>query len=228
MMSHTEHSKHGYGRIDRLSTVANGCSTVAVSQITAFAKVIALAFLPAVSQPGWSQEWVPRSQNPLRTDADDSPATLDRGFTNAHESEHEPSRFPFYVTAGPPHLVLQAPQPGSHQTPGHSSRFPPPTPETQHQVYPQDHGNHLGPDHLDAHPTIVTQSPRAEKKATFDLSNHLPIHANKQTRPVAIHQAVRAPVWKQPYSYGHFGAAHTRQWSLHHGHQQKYSQWTLR
>lgn len=228
MMSHSQRSKHVSRRTDRLSTAANACPRRALSQVAAAAKIIAVAFLLSESQPGWSQDWVPRSQNPLRTDATDSRSTMDRGATNAHASEPDRSQSPFYVNAGPPHLVLQAPQPGSRQSPGHFSRLVPSQPETDDQIYLQDHGNHVGPDHLDAQATIVGQSPRPEKKATVDLSDHLPIHANKQTRPVAIHQAVRAPVWKQPYSYGHFGAAHTRQWSLHHGHQQKYSQWTLR
>ena len=54
------------------------------------------------------------------------------------------------------------------------------------------------------------------------------LHADKTPRPVAIDGAARTPVWKTPYSYGHFGASRTRQWSLHHGHQQSYTQWTLR
>jgi len=227
MMSHPEHSKHVSRRTDRLSTAAYGCPGRAVSQVAAVAKIIAVVFLLSESQPGWSQEWVPRSQNPLRTDVADSRSPMDRGGTSAHASQHDRIQSPLYVNAAPPHLVLQAPQHGSHQTPGLSSHFVPP-PETDDQIYHSGLGNHSGPQHLDAHATIVGQSPRAEKKATLDLSDHLPIHANKQTRPVAIHQTVRAPVWKQPYSYGHFGAAHTRQWSLHHGHQQKYSQWTLR
>lgn len=54
------------------------------------------------------------------------------------------------------------------------------------------------------------------------------LHAEKMPRPVSIPGATRMPVWKTPYSYGHFGASRNRQWSLHHGHQHAYTQWTLR
>jgi len=54
------------------------------------------------------------------------------------------------------------------------------------------------------------------------------VHADKMGKPVAIPEAIRVPVWKTPYSYGHFGAKRNRQWSLHNGHQQTSAQWTLR
>ncbi len=61
-----------------------------------------------------------------------------------------------------------------------------------------------------------------------DHHPHLPILANNAGRPATIPDAQRTPLWKAPYSYGHFGAAPRRQWSLHHGHQQTYTQWSLR
>ena len=54
------------------------------------------------------------------------------------------------------------------------------------------------------------------------------VHADKLPPPMDVPGATRVPVWKQPYSYGYFGATHNRQWSHHHGYRQNFSQWTLR
>jgi len=59
------------------------------------------------------------------------------------------------------------------------------------------------------------------------VAEHI-LHANKTPRAVPIPGATRAPLWKTPYSYGHFGARRNRQWTQHHGYQNDYTQWTLR
>jgi hypothetical protein len=84
---------------------------------------------------------------------------------------------------------------------------------------------HDGPPHL------VIESPEvraAQDPTAWHGHGHPHAHGRKPPYPAAISGANRVPVWKQPYSYGHFGASHTRHWSLHHGHQRNYTQWTLR
>lgn len=65
-------------------------------------------------------------------------------------------------------------------------------------------------------------------KPHHDWQRAIPSHADRTPSPPPIPQASRAPVWKQPYSYGYFGAQHNRQWSVHHGHQRSHTQWTFR
>lgn len=81
------------------------------------------------------------------------------------------------------------------------------------------HLTQMGPPHF------VIASPQIQ--AAQDPSARS-LHGPKRSYPVELSGATRVPVWKQPYSYGHFGASHTRHWSLHHGHQRSYTQWTLR
>ncbi len=54
------------------------------------------------------------------------------------------------------------------------------------------------------------------------------LHGDKSNAMPPIPAAVRQPVWKTPYSYGYFGAGRKRQWTLHYGFPQTYTQWTLR
>ncbi len=68
----------------------------------------------------------------------------------------------------------------------------------------------------------------APPKKKIDLTHAFPGHPDKTPRSIAIPQASRTTGWKQPYSYGHFGAKHNRQWSVHHGHQRSHTQWTFR
>ncbi len=77
-------------------------------------------------------------------------------------------------------------------------------------------------------------------KVTRPPENHLPfavtreqihshfLHGDKTNVMPPIPAAVRQPVWKAPYSYGYFGAGRKRQWTLHYGFPQTYTQWTLR
>lgn len=43
-----------------------------------------------------------------------------------------------------------------------------------------------------------------------------------------IPEARQTPVWKQPYSYGYFGASGKRHWSKHHSYRDNDTRWTLR
>lgn len=106
----------------------------------------------------------------------------------------------------PPHLVLQAPRP----------------------IKPK-HG-HVEQSVVDDESGMTTHeptSPRFHEDVQEKVSKHF-LHADKMSRPPAIPTANRMPVWKTPYSYGHFGATRNRQWSFHNGYQQTYTQWTLR
>jgi len=111
---------------------------------------------------------------------------------------------PIAQASGPTHLVIQAPTPPKHHRPAH-------------------HGDSLPQ-------TIVHQDemPIEDEFGPIDLTYAIPSHANKTSRSIAIPDAPRTTGWKQPYSYGHFGAKHNRQLSIHHGHQRAYTQWTFR
>lgn len=88
-------------------------------------------------------------------------------------------------------------------------------------------------------PHLVLESP--EKQASYagyepiepygrpaPRSLHERMHGHHPPHPTSIPDAARMPVWKQPYSYGHFGAPRHRQWHLQYGHQRTYTRWTLR
>lgn len=53
-------------------------------------------------------------------------------------------------------------------------------------------------------------------------------HRAMQPDPALIPQARQREVWKTPFSYGYFGASGTRQWSMHHGYRDRYTEWRLR
>jgi hypothetical protein len=114
----------------------------------------------------------------------------------------------------PPHLVLEPPRPRPQNAyPSHG---------TQYGVV--EDGTVVGPYEVSPQ---ASQAPAASSSHHDKLKNQF-LHADKREQPVAIPNANRVPVWKTPYSYGHFGASRNRQWSLHRGHQESYLQWTLR
>ena len=55
-----------------------------------------------------------------------------------------------------------------------------------------------------------------------------PIPASRHARTATIPQANQAPVWKQPYNYGYFGASHHRHAYRSFGHQKNFIEWRLR
>jgi len=57
---------------------------------------------------------------------------------------------------------------------------------------------------------------------------HLAMRRRVQGEPATIPHGLERSVWKQPYSYGYFGASGSRQWSLQHGYRERHSQWTRR
>lgn len=106
----------------------------------------------------------------------------------------------------PPHLVLEAPRPTKPKH-GH----------VEETVVYDESGV----------ATHEPTKPSFHEHVDEKVSKHV-LHADKMSRPPAIPDANRIPVWKTPYSYGHFGATRNRQWSFHNGYQQTYSQWTRR
>ena len=121
----------------------------------------------------------------------------------------------------PPHLVLEVPRPRPHAMSQHGM----PQGMVAEEVVIED-GYAVDPrfpeDAVDAQTPASHVSKHKEK-----LKNQF-LHGDKQEAAVAIPGANRMPVWKTPYSYGHFGASRNRQWTKHRGHQDSYLQWTLR
>lgn len=144
----------------------------------------------------------------------DSPPTFGTSEIVVSEAEFVP-----LPAANPPHWVLEQPAPVTRH---HGSEM----------VVVDELGNvagHPGAAHETAvHPSAAhSSSAHNDPRQEAALGAHF-IHAEKMPRPTAIPGATRKPMWKTPYSYGHFGAARNRQWSHHRGHQQDYLQWTLK
>jgi hypothetical protein len=53
-------------------------------------------------------------------------------------------------------------------------------------------------------------------------------HAFYHGDPKTIDAALTQPVWRQPYSYGYFGAKGSAHWQRHFGYHRAYTQWTLK
>lgn len=49
-----------------------------------------------------------------------------------------------------------------------------------------------------------------------------------QPRTASIPGGRERPVWKQPYSYGYFGASGNRRWETHHGYRDRYTEYRYR
>ena len=123
--------------------------------------------------------------------------------------EYAPAENP--TTMALPHLVIEATRPRKH--PKHAIE------ETI--IYDDAWNASHEP------PAEEPQHVKFHEKLHDKVAPHF-LHADKTPRPVAIPNANRVPVWKAPYSYGHFGASRNRHWSFHNGHQQTFSQWTFR
>lgn len=135
------------------------------------------------------------------------------------------------------HLVIEPPQPQKRHHWWHQG-----TPQVIVPTHPESVGGGYWNRPSDEPHGIVNQHelivndpfggaglpPAATPKKKIDLTKAIPSHADKTPRSPAVPQASRTTGWKQPYSYGHFGAKHNRQWSVHHGHQRSHTQWTLR
>jgi hypothetical protein len=161
-----------------------------------------------------AQEWVPRNVNPISTIA------------------------PVAQASGATHLVIEPPQQPRHR---HSSQVAAP------QFSMPTHQESVGggywnqPDDVLSQPIVSNDETMVDDqfggaelpaptppKKKINLTHVFPGHPEKTPRSTAIPQASRTTGWKQPYSYGHFGAKHNRQWSVHHGHQRSHTQWTFR
>ncbi|MEM9366236.1 MAG: hypothetical protein AAGD07_09575 [Planctomycetota bacterium] len=160
-------------------------------------------------------------------------------------------------TAPPPHLILRSPgyqrhrdreswwsshhraAPAATIDPHHAGPTPPV--ETR-AVIPTQHiddhepdgapetglGAALFPDQsaIPAWPPGVDNDPGNVGPGQLGLGQHW-IKSPIKRRPV-IPAATTQPIWKTPYSYGHFGPTDARHWYRHHGYRDRYLQWTLR
>lgn len=72
----------------------------------------------------------------------------------------------------------------------------------------------------------VENDPRATGPGRLGLGNHW-IADRSRTR-ATIPDAIVAPRWKTPYSYGYFGPDGKRQWTKQSGYRDRSIQWTLR
>jgi len=127
------------------------------------------------------------------------------GYLATDQQGYETAYGPLAVAA-PPHFVLEPPKMRRH---GHSGSL---------------QGDVVTEPGLDPSPGEATQPGILPHEK---VAKHF-LHADKTPRSVPIPDATRAPLWKAPYSYGHFGASRNRQWTLHHGYRNAYTQWTLR
>jgi len=55
-----------------------------------------------------------------------------------------------------------------------------------------------------------------------------PVTPSRHAKTATIPGATKAPVWKQPYAYGYFGATHQRHAYRSFGHQKNYTEWRIR
>jgi hypothetical protein len=144
---------------------------------------------------------------------------------------------PIAQSSAATHLVIEPPQPPKRHHWWHHG-LPQITAPTQPELVGGGYWNrpsHLPPSAVDQEEMVVHDAfrggelpPPAPPKKKINLTHAIPAHADKTPRSPAIPQASRTTGWKQPYSYGHFGAKHNRQWSVHHGHQRSHTQWTFR
>lgn len=65
----------------------------------------------------------------------------------------------------------------------------------------------------------------AKRPPSHPLHPNYRLHHQVQAPPATIPGATRREAWKTPYSYGHFGASHTRSWSLHNGYRDAVTEW---
>ena len=58
--------------------------------------------------------------------------------------------------------------------------------------------------------------------------DHSSIRRRVQPSPATIPNGREREIWKQPYSYGYFGASGERHWAMQHGYRDRYTQWSRR
>ncbi len=58
--------------------------------------------------------------------------------------------------------------------------------------------------------------------------DHSSIRRRIQPEPPTIPGGRQRETWKQPYSYGYFGASGERHWSMQHGYRDRFTQWSRR
>lgn len=201
------------------ATVRKNGSVDSLSRILIAGRRLVVAAIACVSTAAFdpvnvnAQEWVPRNAHPTAIIA------------------------PVAQTSGATHLIIDSPRP-----PKHNRSAQPAASQIAMPVYQESigggywnqtdsrppaiggHGEMMFDDQFGA-AELPTPPPAHQK---IDLTRGIPSHLDKTPRSTAIPQASRTSGWKHPYSYGHFGATHNRQWSVHHGHQRSHTQWTFR
>lgn len=198
-----------------------------------FAHAVAVAIVTAsismAQGPAGNHAPLPSpSQNP---EVATVPSTVNPQFIPTTGPVDLPPLLANAVNPNPPHLVLEAPKPQrkshlNHGHRGHGHATHGHAVQGQHEpqtIYVEGSGS-LPAEHAggpQAKPEYPLQRHAEAVKTKF-------LHGDKTARAVPIPNANRVPVWKTPYSYGHFGASRNRQWTLHNGHQETYTQWTLR
>jgi hypothetical protein len=69
---------------------------------------------------------------------------------------------------------------------------------------------------------------RAPRPPAQPLHPNYRLHHQVQAPPAVIPNATRRETWKTPYSYGHFGASHTRSWNRHNAYRDNVTEWRLK
>jgi hypothetical protein len=109
--------------------------------------------------------------------------------------------------AAPAHTVIRPPKPTA--TPGHAAGgHSGPQPETS--------AGSGGSAHIDPPKYPLLDGYRSLHHAAVDGQAAIPGAAAPKT------------AWKQPYSYGYFGASGKRHWSKHHGYRDRATEWRYR
>ena len=80
---------------------------------------------------------------------------------------------------------------------------------------------------------LAPNHPTSEHRQHVKRGKGLPLLHHKHHRPIQppaplLPESNSRPIWKAPYSYGHFGASGTRHWSVHYGYRDRMTEWRLR
>ncbi len=157
----------------------------------------------------------------------------------AHAYHATPIPAPSHPNPAPSHRVIEAPRSPGHHSPRtrqHGTRHDGPR---QHGTR-HDGPRHHGPRHHAGSATRVDTAGVPGASTPFNewaggigsrLIPRPPLSSLLQRIPAAsgtIPEARRTPVWKQPYSYGYFGASGKRHWTKHHSYRDNDTRWTLR
>jgi hypothetical protein len=117
-----------------------------------------------------------------------------------------------FAPSSPAHVVIRSP---AQQT----TRAPATGRQASHASLGVNHFSDSNQEHLPAPPLHGQHSKLAKQKW---------IHGPVQPRQATIPDARERAAWKQPYSYGYFGASSSRHWGTHHGYRDRYTEYRYR